>query len=154
MNKAKSLLVLIPAFLTLFACGGGGSNAGGGAVPPGNDNGFSSDLLTACASPRSQACTREYAPVCGLGNDGTLDTFDNACTACANEDVDGFFPGECKLPDITACTDPRPQACTLDYRPACGVLDGGELMTYGNACMACGDASVIGFSDGECPIAP
>ena len=51
---------------------------------------------------------------------------------------------------MKACEDPRPEVCTLDYRPVCGQQGDSEMQTYGNACMACGDASVIGFFDGEC----
>ena len=49
-----------------------------------------------------------------------------------------------------ACTEPRPQMCTMDYRPVCGVSNDGSRKVYGNACGACGNAEVVGFSDGEC----
>jgi hypothetical protein len=35
------------------------------------------------------------------------------------------------------CADPRPQMCTRDYRPACGLHRDGTRKTYGNACSAC-----------------
>ena len=66
------------------------------------------------------------------------------------------------LPDnLIQCTNPRPEMCTMDYRPVCGIRDTGvrcvttpcdstELMTYGNGCQACGDAAVIGYSEGAC----
>jgi len=52
---------------------------------------------------------------------------------------------------LTACTDPRPEACTRDYTPVCGALKEGGVKTYSNACTACSDASVIGHKPGECP---
>lgn len=60
-----------------------------------------------------------------------------------------------------ACEDPRPEVCTRDYRPVCGLRDSGircittpceatEWRTYGNACDACADPAVFGYVDGEC----
>jgi hypothetical protein len=42
-----------------------------------------------------------------------------------------------------ACADPRPQMCTRDYRPTCGVRRDGTRRTYGNACTACADPEVV-----------
>ena len=56
-------------------------------------------------------------------------------------------------PDLAQCVDPRPQLCTQDYRPVCGVRDAGastERTTYGNACTACSNADVLGYSEGMC----
>ncbi len=49
------------------------------------------------------------------------------------------------------CADPRPQMCTRDYRPACGVLRDGSRKTYGNACTACSDPQVVSQGAGACP---
>jgi tetratricopeptide (TPR) repeat protein len=49
------------------------------------------------------------------------------------------------------CAEPRPQMCTRDYRPACGVLRDGSRKTYGNACSACADAHVVSQAAGACP---
>ena len=49
------------------------------------------------------------------------------------------------------CADPRPQMCTRDYRPACGVRKDGSRQTYGNACSACADPQVTTQSAGACP---
>ena len=49
-----------------------------------------------------------------------------------------------------ACADPRPQACTSDFRPACGVRRDGSSKTYGNACSACTDPDVVTQSAGAC----
>ena len=51
----------------------------------------------------------------------------------------------------TVCEEPRPQVCTMDYRPVCGTLAGGSVKTYANGCGACGDASVTSLVEGECP---
>jgi tetratricopeptide (TPR) repeat protein len=50
-----------------------------------------------------------------------------------------------------ACADPRPQMCTRDYRPACGLHRDGSRKTYGNACTACSDADVVSQAAGACP---
>lgn len=50
-----------------------------------------------------------------------------------------------------ACADPRPQMCTRDYRPACGLRRDNSRKTYGNACSACSDADVVSQSAGACP---
>jgi len=49
------------------------------------------------------------------------------------------------------CADPRPQMCTRDYRPACGLHRDGSRKTYGNACSACSNAEVVTQSAGACP---
>lgn len=66
----------------------------------------------------------------------------------------------------TACTDPRPEMCTQDYRPVCGLRDTGvrcvttpcdaawEEKTYSNACAACSHADVHGWRPGACAPEP
>ena len=49
------------------------------------------------------------------------------------------------------CKDPRPQMCTMDYRPVCGTTISGEKKTYSNGCSACSDLSVLSYVPGECP---
>jgi hypothetical protein len=62
---------------------------------------------------------------------------------------------------LTECTSPRPEVCTFEYLPVCAVRDTGircvttpcdstELVQYGNACAACSDPDVIGYTQGEC----
>ena len=51
----------------------------------------------------------------------------------------------------TQCEDPRPEVCTMDYRPVCGNLAGGGVKTYSNGCGACSDANVTSWVEGECP---
>ncbi len=49
------------------------------------------------------------------------------------------------------CAEPRPQLCTRDYRPACGVRRDGGRKTYGNACSACADPEIVSQAAGACP---
>ncbi len=51
--------------------------------------------LVSCTSPKPEACTREYKPVCGFEADGNHRTFSNACTACASPEVTSFCEHEC-----------------------------------------------------------
>jgi hypothetical protein len=53
-------------------------------------------------------------------------------------------------PPVTACAEPRPQACTQEYIPVCGHLYDGEPKTYANACTACADPDVSGRQPGPC----
>lgn len=50
-----------------------------------------------------------------------------------------------------ACAEPRPQMCTKEFRPACGLRRDGTRKTYGNACTACADADVQSQAAGACP---
>jgi hypothetical protein len=49
------------------------------------------------------------------------------------------------------CADPRPEMCTREYRPTCGVLRDGTRRNYGNACTACSDPDVVSQGPGPCP---
>ena len=49
------------------------------------------------------------------------------------------------------CEEPRPQICTMDYRPVCGTLSDANVKTYANGCGACSDANVVSWVEGECP---
>jgi hypothetical protein len=51
---------------------------------------------------------------------------------------------------VTACTDPRPEMCTQDYNPTCGLLKNGGEKTYSNACTACSDSDVASYKPGIC----
>jgi hypothetical protein len=50
-----------------------------------------------------------------------------------------------------ACASPRPQMCTQDFRPACGLRRDGTRKTYSNACSACADTAVESQAAGACP---
>ena len=54
------------------------------------------------------------------------------------------------VPPATACAEPRPQACTMEYIPVCGHRYDGERKTYPNACSACSDPDVAGRDPGPC----
>lgn len=60
------------------------------------------------------------------------------------------------------CKTPRPEVCTKEYRPVCASKDTGircittpcpseEKVTYPNACSACADSKVHGYTpNGAC----
>ena len=50
-----------------------------------------------------------------------------------------------------ACANPRPQMCTQDFRPSCGLRRDGTHKTYSNACSACADTDVQSQAAGACP---
>jgi hypothetical protein len=54
------------------------------------------------------------------------------------------------LPDLTLCTDPRPQICTMEYIPVCGLRQDDSVGGYPSACSACADDNVTGWAPGEC----
>ena len=51
----------------------------------------------------------------------------------------------------TLCEEPRPQVCTMEYRPVCANLSDGSVKTYATGCTACSDAKVVSWVEGECP---
>jgi hypothetical protein len=62
---------------------------------------------------------------------------------------------------VTKCTNPRPEMCTMDYRPVCATKDTGvrcvtepcdstEMVTYSNGCSACSDPAVLSYVPDEC----
>lgn len=53
------------------------------------------DTYQNCPKLRSDICTQEYLPVCGLTDEKLQRTYGNACTACAQEQVHGYLSGEC-----------------------------------------------------------
>lgn len=54
-------------------------------------------------------------------------------------------------PQSTQCSEPRPQVCTMQYQPTCGVLRTGERKTYSSDCNACADDQVVSREPGACP---
>ena len=73
----------------------------------------------------------------------------------------GLFLTACQttpLPEVnhtvsgtTACAEPRPDVCTMQYQPACGYGETGQVFgTFGNACGACQQSEVASYTDGAC----
>ena len=57
--------------------------------------------------------------------------------------------------NIIMCTEPRPEVCTMDYTPVCGlrnVAGKEEWKTYSNACSACSDPTVTGYKKDACEV--
>jgi hypothetical protein len=50
----------------------------------------------------------------------------------------------------TACIEPRPQICTMDYTPVCAALVSGQEKTYSNGCSACADVNVVSHRPAAC----
>ena len=63
-------------------------------------------------------------------------------------------PGEVGATDVIACPQERPEVCTQQYDPVCGVTAPGEHQTYSNACSACADDRVGGYLPGPCEKKP
>jgi len=57
-------------------------------------------------------------------------------------------------PAITHCLKPRPQICTMEFRPVCTKLPDGNEKTYTIACSACADTQVVGHVPQACPKIP
>ena len=51
--------------------------------------------LNLCTEPRPEICAQNYAPVCGVHEDGSQHTYSNGCMACTNPQVVGSLPGTC-----------------------------------------------------------
>jgi len=58
--------------------------------------------------------------------------------------------GETYADALTPCEAPRPEVCTMHYDPVCGTQQGGGRKTYSNACFACSNSDVMGYSEGAC----
>ena len=66
-----------------------------GACAAGADKLMPAVGTTMCEEPRSQACTRDYRPVCASLEDGSEKTYSNGCTACADAKVIVWVEGPC-----------------------------------------------------------
>ncbi|WP_343036169.1 Kazal-type serine protease inhibitor domain-containing protein [Chelativorans alearense] len=83
----------------------------------------------------TQACTREYQPVCAVKRGEERQSFPNACVAEA-ERARIIHEGECRGAGLPRPPQPPPtQACTREYSPVCAI-GRGERRTFGNACEA------------------
>jgi len=59
--------------------------------------------------------------------------------------------GGSPLMNMTTCTEPRPEICTMQYDPVCAELTDGSLATHASDCSACGKTKVVGYVKGACP---
>lgn len=50
----------------------------------------------------------------------------------------------------SACVDPRPQVCTMEYNPVCAELDDGSSKQYSSPCNACADDAVTSYLPDAC----
>jgi len=60
---------------------------------------------------------------------------------------------EIKIVTTIVCTDPRPEICTMEYRPVCASGPSGELTIFSSGCSACSDQKVLHYKIGECEVA-
>lgn len=51
----------------------------------------------------------------------------------------------------TACAQPRPLVCTMQFLPTCAVLASGASKEFSSPCTACADTEVTGYIPGPCP---
>ena len=51
--------------------------------------------VVVCEAPRSQICTMDYKPVCGLMKGKGNQTFSNGCGACSNPKVISYTDKAC-----------------------------------------------------------
>lgn len=56
-----------------------------------------------------------------------------------------------KLESLTQCNNPRPQVCTMEYNPVCGLREDQSIGDYATGCTACSDDNVTGWAPGTCP---
>lgn len=50
----------------------------------------------------------------------------------------------------TACAEPRPELCTMEYAPACAVLASGGRKEFASPCTACAHEKTVGYVAGPC----
>lgn len=51
----------------------------------------------------------------------------------------------------TACAEPRPLVCAMQFQPTCAVLANGGRKEFSSPCTACSDPVVAGYVIGPCP---
>lgn len=63
--------------------------------------------------------------------------------------------------EFTTCPDNRPEICTMEYNPVCGLIDNGvrcvtepcanyDAVTFSNGCSACSEQNTLGHYQGTC----
>lgn len=115
MKKQSTLFLLLLFSLSILSF----SQETLGVGLPGSDNYHPCD-----PNNRPQTCTAENAPVCGYIHDceggACTNTFANNCSACAEDNVDGYVEGSCEGIQ-TNCPESRPEMCPLIYTATCAV---------------------------------
>lgn len=48
------------------------------------------------------------------------------------------------------CQEPRPEVCTMEYKPVCGLNQAKEKFDFSNACSACSDHQIMRWFEGQC----
>jgi hypothetical protein len=64
--------------------------------------------------------------------------------------ISGCQSSPAQLENKLVCKDPRPEICTMNYQPVCGLDSSNSAKTYSNACGACSDKNVVTYMEGEC----
>lgn len=72
-------------------------------------------------------------------------TDDNSVPRNSSEVVDDVFSKQNQI-----CEDPRPEMCTMDYRPVCGLDSKGNENTFSNGCSACSNKFILSYQSGAC----
>ena len=99
-------------------------------------------FLAACASGNEESHDEGPGPGQTGGICGGIAGF-----MCESEgDYCAMETGACKnIADAAGVCKPKPEVCTMDYRPVCGCDD----KTYSNACAAAGAGVSVAY-EGEC----
>ncbi|WP_168188164.1 hypothetical protein [Hahella sp. CCB-MM4] len=56
-----------------------------------------------------------------------------------------------QVAETIKCTDPRPQYCTMIYKPVCGHMEDNSVRDFPSGCSACSDPRAESYVPGKCP---
>lgn len=92
-------------------------------------------------------------------NNGSNDTANNTTNVTNNQTPQNNSNGTPRPSDMTVlCTDPRPEVCTEEYSPVCGLVQVQCIRapcppineTFPNACQACANKLTISYTQRAC----